>query len=253
MRFPSSDQQSPLLRALAQEEYNLGNYEDALRSYKDLVGLAIRHVPAPTQVEDTAPNSRAARNAVRKQQKKLEATRNELERLARFNLALCQQQAKKPTAAIRAYERFVRRFPTDARVANAHFRMGILNLELGRLTQALEHFEPLCTDEDVAASLRTASIYHAGRSNEKLMQLEEARHFYGMATALTPTEDTYRLAALSRLARLIVKTQPLRALDVYRDLASNSDNSVRRAIARQHLIALQGEATVASATPEVPE
>ena len=111
----------------------------------------------------------------------------------------------------------------------------------------------MCTREDVDPSLRTASIYHAGRSNEKLMKLEEARHFYGMATALTPTEETYRLASLSRLARLIVKTQPLRALDVYRDLASNSGSSVRRAIARQQLIALQGEATIASATPEVPE
>lgn len=253
MRFPASDQQRPLLRALAEGEYNLGNYEYALRSYKDLIGLAIRHVPASTRAEDTAPNNRTAQKAARQQQKQLEAKHNELERLARFNLALSHQQARQPTAAIQAYERFVRRFPNDSRVAEARFRMGILNLELGRLPQALKYFEPLCTREDVAPSLRSASIYHAGRGNEKLMKLEEARHFYGMASVLTPAEDTFRLAALSRLARIIAKTQPLRALEVYRDLAANSNNSVRRAIARQHLIALQGEATVASATREVPE
>ena len=253
VRFPASARQKPLLRALAQREYELGYYEDAMRGYKDLVGLTIRHDGVSARGEDTAPDTRASRKAARKQQKADEKQRNELERLARFNLALCHQKAQQPAAAIRAYERFVRRFPTDARVAEAHFRMGMLNLELGAVEQALEHFEPLCTREDLPMTLRTASIYHAGRSNEKLMNLDEARHFYGMATELLPTQDTYRLAAMSRLARLIEKTQPLHALEVYRDLASNSDNSVQRAIARQRFIKLQGEATVAVATPEEQE
>jgi hypothetical protein len=74
-----------------------------------------------------------------------------------------------------------------------------------------------------------------------------------MALPLTPQQDDYRLASLERLARLLEKPEPLRAREVYRDLASHSDNAVRRAIARQRFVALQGEATVAATLPNVEE
>jgi TolA-binding protein len=252
MRFPDSALQRPLLRQLAEVEFVNGRVEDAMRSYKDLVGLAIRS-EIGRSTEDSAPRSAAERTALKARDDRIEQERNEMERLARFNLALCQEKTSHPSAAIRAYERFVRRFPTDARVAEARYRMGALHLELGHVREARHHFEPLCLQEDIAPMLRAASIYHAGRCSEKLMELDEARRFYQLATALTPQSDDYRLASLERLARLLEKPEPLRAREVYRDLASHSDNSVRRAIARQRFVALQGEATVAATLPEVEE
>jgi TolA-binding protein len=249
-QFPGSSEQRVLLREIAEHELQNEHFEDAMRSYKDLVGLAIRADPHVHQ-EDTAPSTAATRALQRQQRMQREDERNEIERLARFNLALCQEKTKHPAAAIRAYERFVRRFPTDERVAEAQYRMGAMHLELGHVLQARRQFEPLCAREDIAPVLRAASIYHAGRCSEKLLENDEARRFYRMATALTPPEDEYRLAALVRLARLIESQEPMRAREVYRDLATNSDNSVRRAIARQRFVSLQGEATVAAASAAV--
>jgi len=252
VRFPESTLQRPLLRELAEHELEQGRYEEAMRSYKDLVGLAIR--PEERRgLEDAVPESGLSQKAQRALADREERERNELERVARFNLALCQEKTQHPAAALRAYDRFVRRFPTDTRVAEAQYRMGALQLELGRLYEARRHFEPLCVQEDISPVLRAASIYQAGRCSEKLKQLDEARRFYRLAIALEPQEDDYRLASLERLARLLEKPEPMHAREVYRDLASHSDNAVRRAIARQRFVALQGEATVAAVPPNVED
>ena len=249
MQFRGSSMQRPLLREIAEYEFQHERYADAMRSYKDLVGLAIRQ-DSQLPSEDSAPPTASTRALLQKQQSLREKERNALERLARFNLALCQEKTGHPAAAIRAYERFVRRFPTDARVAEAQYRMGTMHLELGHLQQARTHFEPLCGREDISPLLRAASIYHAGRCSEKLRDNDEARRFYRMALEVTPAQDDYRLAALAHLARLIESQDPMRAREVYRDLATNSDNAVRRAMARQRVIALQGEATVLAAIQE---
>ncbi|MFQ5601173.1 MAG: tetratricopeptide repeat protein [Candidatus Krumholzibacteriia bacterium] len=245
--YPSSAKLPRLLLEMATWQYGASHYHQAARGYTDLIALMTRNERTRRPVEDTAPPSAAMRKAIAREKRRLTAERTRVERLARFNLALCYEMEGKPRPALRSYERFVRRFPTDERTAEAQFRMGVLLLEAGRLGQAVQQFKSVCTAERAPVEFRAASIYHAGRCLEKLLHGEDARETYRLAIDVRPFDNDYRLASLSRLAQLLQKREPLRALDIYHDLAESNDHPVRRAIARQHLIELQGESTMAAA------
>jgi TolA-binding protein len=206
-----------------------------------------RHDPAEETGLEASPATRAARRALHRERTRVEELRTQMERVARFNLAVCQDLNHNRTGALRSYERFVRRFPADARVFEAYFRMGVLARETQRLELAVESFRAVWQNEQATADYRAASIYQGGLCLEHLARADEARQVYSLVTQTTPPGDPYRLATLQRLAGLLRQHEPLRAMELYRELADYSGHAVDRAVAQQNLLLLQAGTAIATA------
>ncbi|UCE02758.1 MAG: tetratricopeptide repeat protein [Candidatus Latescibacterota bacterium] len=247
--FPRSEMIPNLLADLGVRHFHDGEYDQAARCYTDLVGVVTRYERISGAAEDTGPPREltpATRRKLHNAKQARLAQRTEMERLGRFNLALCHDRSGKRNAALRAYDRFVRRFPADARSPEAWFRMGVLQLKARRPEVAVDHFAKVWRTDPAPRDFKVAAIYKGGRCLEGLRRRDEAREVYRLALELAPRDDAWRLASLTRLAILLREPEPLRALEVYRDLAENSAHSVRRAVVQQHLIELQSESAIAS-------
>jgi TolA-binding protein len=245
--FPRSEKLPSMLAELGRRYFVNADYTEAARCYTDLIGLVTRYERAEIFPDDREQQLGPAMRRARHNEKLARlARRTELERLARFNLALCHDRSGKRRAALRSYERFVRRFPTDARSSEAWFRMGTLELESRHIDVAAEHFGKVYSTSVAPSEYRAASIYKAGRCLERLRRRDAARETYKLTLEMQPSDDPWRLASLTRLAALLRDPEPLRALEVYRDLAENSTHSVRRAVARQNLVELQAESAMAA-------
>jgi len=246
VRSPGSDALTAAMLEVACALMRQGQLQQALGVYTDVVAFTTQ-VELPRRHEDTVPNSWARRRAQYNAHTRTVAQRSRMERIARFDLAVCHDLAGNRAEALRAYERFVHRFPNDPRVPEAYFRMGVVARAMGRLEDAVQDFTQVWQAETTAAVFRAASIYQTGLCLEALQRDAEAREIFALAKALTPRQDPCRLAALHRLALLVRDVEPLLALEIYRDLAAHSADAVERALAQQELLDLQSEATIAAA------
>lgn len=245
-RNPRSDRVAEALLEIAHARLLKGQLQQASRNYTDVVALMTHRDPFEDETHDSTPASAAARRARHKVRTRAQAQRTRMERVARFNLAVCQDLNRNRTAALSAYERFVRRFPTDLRAYEAYFRMGVLARETERLEQAVEYFAAVWQNEIAAADFRAASIYQGGLCLERLRRHDEARQVYALVTEMTSYGDAYRLATLTRLATLLRQHEPLRALEIYRELAEHSEHAVERAVAQQNYLLLQTSTAMAT-------
>jgi len=247
IRAPHHESLPQLLLDVAALHFKVGEFDRAARNYTDAIALVTRFERANARIEDNEPPTPSRRRAMHNEKLRRVAETTDIERTARFNLAVCYDLLARDEGALSAYKRFVHRFPRDARSAEAYYRIGILERRAKRLDAAAESFAMVWTLPESPEAFRSASIYQAGRCLERQRRNEEARGVYRLALALEDTDDEHRLAALSRLAFLLRDTEPLRALEIYRDLADHSDGSVYRALARQHLLELQEASAMASA------
>ncbi len=247
VRSPRSDALSEALLDMAFAQAQRGQLQQAVRSYTDVVAFVTQQDEAAPQRDAGVPLTARLRRAEHGEKSRRTARRTEMERIARFNLAVCYDLGGNRAAALRAYEHFLRRYPTDARVAEAAFRMGVMARGMGQQEDAVRHFARVWQTEGAAVPFRAASIYLAGLDLEALRRRDEALDTYRLAAAIETREDPCRLAALGRLALLLRDREPLHALEIYRDVAAHSTNVVERALAQQRLLSLQQEATVAVA------
>jgi tetratricopeptide (TPR) repeat protein len=243
------------LLELASAQFGTGAYGAAAGTYTDLVALVTTGADRPAGSEDTAPQPPIIRSLRRwNEVKRQERSRSQMERLARFNQALSFARGGDREAAVRAYDRFLSRFPQDERAAETHFQMAVLQEEAGHLDQAVQHFRAAydaaaATAEggSAPAGIRGESLYRAGRLLQGLHRQGEAEATLRLALTVRPSDDEFRLSALAELARLVEQREPLRALDLYRELAEHSTRPAWRAVALERLAVLESESAVAAA------
>ena len=245
-RNPDSDRVAEALLEIAHARLLRGQLHQASRIYTDVVALMTRHDPAEDGSDSSSPASPAARRAQHRERTRAEELRTQMERVARFNLAVCQDLSHNRKAALRSYERFLRRFPTDLRAFEAHFRMGVLAREEDRLELAVQCFTAVWQDEQSTPDFRAASIYQGGLCLERLHRPNEARQAYSLISEAASSDTAYRLAILRRLAALLRQHEPLRAMELYRELTERSEHAVDRALAQQNLVLLQAGTAMAT-------
>ncbi len=245
LRSPRSDALMEAMLEMAVEQMRRGNLQPALRAYTDVVAFTTQ-VDPPIRHQAKGPSTWAVRRAQYAEKSRSITRRTRMERVARFDLAVCHDLAGHRAEALRAYERFIHRFPTDVRVPEAYFRMGVVARSLGRLEDAVFDFERVWQSDVAEASYRAASIYQAGLCLEALGRRDEAQATFRLARDLEPRSDACRLAALHRLALSLRVREPLEALEIYRDLAEHSTHAVERALAQQNFLDLQDDAAVAA-------
>ena len=238
-RFPRSRLLSEALLDVANWRFQQHSYRDAANVYTDLVALVTSGDGSPAG-EDTAPEpviwrSRTLWNA----HKRAERSRTELERLARFNQALAYEDGGDREAALRAYDRFVSRFPQDAFVPEARFRMANLAMAEGRTAVGLTSYRAVYDDPLAAVAFRCESAYRAGRACQAARRFDDAVAAYRSTMPLQPASNEFRLAALGELAQLLESRDRKEALAIYRELAQSSASTGVRAVALQRLSALE--------------
>jgi len=245
---PQSSLLPEALLDMAGWQYEIGRYEQAARAYTDLVAMVTNASIVPEHGEDAAPRPILWRSKQlwNEHQRRLKS-RTELERLARFNQALCYEQAGNPEAALRAFERFRARFPQDERLAEANFHEAALNVAVGRNAEALDHFIAAAETASAPPALRSESLYRAGLLLQAARRNDDAIAIYRRAQAVRPSDDAYRVAALAALAQLLEEREPLRALDIYREIADCATQPALRAVALERLSVLERDSAVAAA------
>jgi tetratricopeptide (TPR) repeat protein len=245
-RFKHSPEVGALLLELAAWQQQRGDVHDAARNYTSLVALV-----APRERADLEqfPRSQREQRQLFLEQQRQDEERDQLERAARFNLALCLEDAGDRDEALRAYERFALRFPGDPKTIEAVFRIGMLHMASERVDAAAEAFASVCQTPEAPVRYYAASVHFAGRCLELLQRPEDAKDILTLAFAVDPDDDPHRLAALRRLGRLSREREPLRALEAYRDVVANTPDAVQRAIEHRQLLELESEAAMASLHP----
>jgi TolA-binding protein len=244
-RFPTSRLLTEALLDVASWRYQRGAYQEAAHAYTDLVAL-VTSGDGSKAGEDTAPEpviwrSKALWNA----HKRAERSRTEIERLARYNQALSYENAKQHDSALRAYDRFVSRFPQDAFVPEARFRMANMLIAERRWQEALVHYRAVYDDPLAPVAFRCESAYRAGRALQAARRFEEAIVAYRVAVPLRPRDNEFRFAAMGELAQLIEPRDRQGALALYRELAGANVSPQVRAVALQRL---EANAAPAAAT-----
>jgi TolA-binding protein len=249
MRFPASKLLPEATLDVGAWQYRANAYADAAGTYTDLVALVTSGDGRAPVGEDTAPAPVIWRSkALWNEHKRAERSRTELERLARHNQALCYELGGDRESALRAYERFVSRFPQDAFVPEARFHMASLLESESRLDEALRAYRYVYEDALAPVSFRCESMYRAGRLHQAARRFDDAIAVYRQALPLEPTDNEFRLAALGELAGLLEGREPKAALAIYRELSASSAPAAVRAGALQRLAAL-GAAPAAPTTP----
>jgi tetratricopeptide (TPR) repeat protein len=123
-----------------------------------------------------------------------------------------------------------------------------LLLKGGDIEGALHSFQAVYQDSTASAAFRCESVYRSGRCLETLRRNDEAVSTYARALNLAPSDNEFRLAALAELAQLVEAREPIRALAIYRELASVSSDAAVRAVVLQRLAVLEKDSALA-ATP----
>ena len=243
-RFPHNDNLPRLLLQQAGWEFDNARFSAAVETYTELIGFMTLPRRKTLPSEDTAPAFKSNRRALLAEAKRV-AKRNNVERLARFNLALSYEANDEDMKAARAYARFLQRFPLDNRALEAHFCMAIIHLNHRNFGQSLVHFAEIYSDSLAPQEYRNPSIYYAGRCYEKQQNLAAAVAVYELADLTQPLDDPFRLQALTKLALLLEQEiskpahKTLAAEGIYQDLTQHSASRVLRAVAQQHLRALR--------------
>ena len=244
--FKHSPEVAPLLLEVAAWQHKRGDVHEAARNYTALVALVS---PRERADLERIPRSQREQRQLFLEQQREDEERDQLERAARFNLALCLEDAGDRDEALRAYERFALRFPGDPKAIDAVFRIGMLHMAAERVDEAAEAFASVCQTPEAPVRFYAASVHFAGRCLELLERPEDAKDILTLAFAVDPDNDPHRLAALRRLARLSREREPLRALEAYRDVVANTPDAVQRAIEHRQLMELEQEAAMASLQP----
>ncbi len=246
---PQSTLLPEALLDMAGWQYEIGRYEQASRSYTDLVAMVTNASFVPEGDEDTAPQPIlwSSKRLWNEHQRRLR-DRTQLERLARFNQALCYEQGGNGEAALRAYERFRARFPQDERTAEANFHEAAIHVAAGRNAEALARFVATADAGKAPAALRSEGLYRAGLLLQASRRTDDAIAIYRRAQDLRPLDDSFRIASLAALAQMLEEREPLRALDIYREIAECSTQPSLRAVALERLAVLERDSAVATAT-----
>lgn len=238
---PDSALLPEVLLHVATWQYERGTYADAAQTWTDLIAAVTRNGVASVE-DDNAQRMVIVRSlSLWRKIKQEERGRTALERLARFNQALCWERSGDHEAALRAYDRFVARFPQDEHAPEARFRIASLLLERGHPEEALDFFRAVYEDVGAEPAFRCESVYRAGRLLESQRHPDAAAATYARALELGPPDNAMRLAALAQLAHLVEQREPMRALAIYRELASSSSDLAIRAVALQRLAVLESD------------
>jgi len=146
-----------------------------------------------------------------------------------FRLGECYRRTQKKAEAEAVYKRLVEQFPKSPNVPRAQLQRALILMEAGggSLESAVEAFGRL-TGADVPPEVRSAALYHAGETLEKLKRPGDALARYELL-GKEFAETDYGMYAGLRTAWILTQTGKAedrrRAMGLYLDLAHKAKDA----------------------------
>ena len=168
-----------------------------------------------------------------------ESVSTEMGSASRYNLALCQKLLGQTDEARVSLERYRADRPHDSRTADVAYQLGDMNEAAGQMKEAAQEFEA-ALNAGPSPALEVELQYRLGRCREALGDPDGALKAYLRAAASTDRRNAFRVSALTRCAALYESKKSFsRALDVYLDIARNSQDRELAALAKGRATQLQ--------------
>jgi len=168
-----------------------------------------------------------------------ESVSTEMGSASRYNLALCQKLLGQTDDARASLERYRMDRPRDSRTAEVAYQLGDMDEAAGRTQEAAQEFETALASGPSRA-LEVELQYRVGRCREGLGDPDAALKAYLRAAASTDRRNAFRVSALTRCAALYESKKSFaRALDIYLDIAHNSEDHELAALAKGRASQLQ--------------
>lgn len=168
-----------------------------------------------------------------------ESVTTEMSSASRYNLALCQKLLGQTDEARASLERYRTEHPRDSRSADIAYQLGDMDDAAGRTQEAAKGFEAALASGP-APQLEVELHYRLGRCREVLGDPDGALKAYLRAVASTDRRNAFRVSALTRCAAIYeAKKSYARALDIYLDIAHNSQDRELAALAKGRASQLQ--------------
>jgi len=168
-----------------------------------------------------------------------ESTTTEVSTASRYNLALCQKLLGQNDEARATLEKYRADRPHDSRTADIAYQLGDMDETAGDTQKAIKEYEDALAAGPPAA-LGVELNYRIGRAHETLNETDSALKAYLRAAASTDRKNAYRVSALTRCAAIYEARKSFsRALDVYLDIAHNSQDRELAALAKGRASQLQ--------------
>ncbi len=168
-----------------------------------------------------------------------ESVSTEMGSASRYNLALCEKLLGQTDDARASLERFRADHPGDSRAADVSYQLGDMDEAAGRTKEAEQNFQSALA-AGPSPALEVELQYRLGRCREALGDPDGALKAYLKAAASTQRKNAFRVSALTRCAALYEsKKSYARALDIYLDIAHNSQDQELAALAKGRASQLQ--------------
>jgi TolA-binding protein len=171
-----------------------------------------------------------------------ESVSTEMGSASRYNLALCQKLLGQTDEARASLERFRTEHPRDSRAADVSYQLGDMDEAAGRTKEAEQSYRTALA-AGPSRALEVELQYRLGRCREAQGDPDGALRSYLQAAASTERKNPFRVSALTRCAALYeAKKSYARALDIYLDIARNSQDQELAALAKGRASQLQSGA-----------
>ena len=168
-----------------------------------------------------------------------ESVSTEMSSASRYNLALCQKLLGQTEDARASLERYRADHPHDSRSADVTYQLANMDEAAGATKEAAQGFEA-ALNLTPSRGLEVELQYRLGRCRESLGDPDGALRAYLLAAASTERRNPFRVSALTRCAALYEsKKSYSRALDIYLDIAHNSQDQELAALAKGRASQLQ--------------
>lgn len=168
-----------------------------------------------------------------------ESTTTEISTASRYNLALCQKLLGQTEEARATLVKYRADRPHDSRTADIAYQLGDMDEAAGNTKQAAQEFEDALASGP-SSSLEVELNYRLGRCRETLGEPDGALRAYLSAAASKDRRNAFRVSALTRCAAIYESRKSYsRALDIYLDIARNSQDQELAALAKGRASQLQ--------------
>jgi TolA-binding protein len=220
--------------------YEMENYEETISVYKRFLQNFPEHesIPAVLFHLGTAYyNLQKHEEAISSYQRlSVDFPNSEYVVPALFNTGLCYKKIGKLGEAAAVYAKFVEQYPNNKMINDILLELAAIYKDQFRYNLAINAFNELLKKLDPKDESRLEIVYNLSECYVETGDEKSMIDQYLNLRDMSPTNNIYRLRALAKLGEIYEnKKEWLKAIDIYKDIAQNTDREDWRAAIKERI------------------
>ncbi|MFH1859539.1 MAG: tetratricopeptide repeat protein, partial [bacterium] len=153
-----------------------------------------------------------------------------------FNVGLCYKKTGKLSEAAAVYAKFAVQYPNDKMINDVLLEMAAIYKDQFRYNLAINAFNELLKKFDTKDESRLEITYNLSECYTEMGDEKSVLDQYLKLRDMTPPNNIYRLRALAKLGEIYEnKKEWLKAVDIYKDIAQNTDREDWREAVKERI------------------